>query len=469
MRATGMAVAQLVLAIVAAASTPASKADVHSRGVNLYVGDLSAVFGYVPALDGLDPASAERARVRGHLLFAHDILASVDTSTWSADRRAARARNLERLRVYAQAGEFPHNDDHADTYRPTFVDKAGTLCAVGALLAADRGRGAAERIAAADKYGFVAQLQDPELAAWQQTSGLSVAELGLIQPTYDDPPDSVTHKVWLPFGLLDRVQIAPPRFSATTEMTSADRFDSATTTLHAQASTSCDCKIGGYGTLPISINLAEAPSGVAMAPGPFRMDSRTALGTAEIGVFGGSEKYTGDQTIYRLGILLPTASREQGRLFPSARVGDAVLELPRTAGVRISSSMLQRWRSFPGRDSGAAMRADIGLDVAVEYANEVHDRIVHVMPRVGLGSMIATDATTWSFDTALSVDPLVDFEPKLRWSAGVTGRLASRDGNGWRVMPGLTLATVRTPEGWAGTLSLDLAISGRAKPRYNGG
>ncbi|HEY5950411.1 MAG TPA: hypothetical protein VIV40_33200, partial [Kofleriaceae bacterium] len=109
MRATGMAVVQLVLALVAAASSARAAPDVHSRGVNLYVGDLSAVLGYVPSLDGLDPARAERARVRGHLMFAHDVLASVDTSSWPADRRLARARNLERLRIYATAGEFPHN------------------------------------------------------------------------------------------------------------------------------------------------------------------------------------------------------------------------------------------------------------------------------------------------------------------------------------------------------------------------
>ena len=143
MRETGMAVVQLVLAVVAAAASP----DVHSRGVNLYVGDLSAVVGYVPSLAGLDPVEAERVRVRGHLLFAHDVLAAVDTSSWSSERRAARARNLQRLQAYAIAGEFPHNDDHPDVFRPTFVDDAGTLCAVGALFAADRGRDAAVRVA----------------------------------------------------------------------------------------------------------------------------------------------------------------------------------------------------------------------------------------------------------------------------------------------------------------------------------
>src|SRR5687768_2441131 len=98
-----VAVLSLVLAL-AATSAP----EPRSLGVNLYIGDLSAVMGYVPALDGLSPEDAERARVRGHLLFAHDLLASVDTSAWPAARRDARATNLERLRAYAEAGEFPH-------------------------------------------------------------------------------------------------------------------------------------------------------------------------------------------------------------------------------------------------------------------------------------------------------------------------------------------------------------------------
>jgi hypothetical protein len=290
---------------------------------------------------------------------------------------------------------------------------------------------------ATDKYGFVAQLRDAELAAWQPTSGLSVAELGLIQPTYGFEPPPNEDTVWQPFGLIDRQALTPPRLSATTELTSANEYDAASLTLHAQASTACDCNIGVYGTLPMAIDLRDQASGVAMAPGPFRMDSRTAVGTADIGVFGGKKRGNGDQTIYRLGMLLPTASREQGRMAASARVGDAVLELPRTMGVRISASTVQPWGNLPrewwwGGDTAFAIRGDLGLDVAVEYASSVHDRLTHVMPRIGLGSMFLRKYGTLSFDTALSLDPLIDFEPRLRWSAGMTGRLAPRS---WLLQP----------------------------------
>ncbi|NVB76995.1 MAG: hypothetical protein HOV81_01250 [Kofleriaceae bacterium] len=464
-----MAVVHLVLAAAAAMSTP-SAPEPHSRGVNLYIGDLSAVMGYVPRTDGMSAVEAERARVRGHLLFAHDILASVDTSGWPAPLREARATNLERLRVYAEAGQFPHNDDHADFYRPTFVDNAGTICAVGALFAADRGRDAAVRIASTQKYAFVQQMTgDAELRVWQETSGLSVTELGLIQPTYSDQPE-VHEAVWTPFGLLDRVQIAPPRASATMEMGSSNRYDTTSVTLHMQASTPCDCKFGGYGTLPLSIMVAPDPGtlGIAAAGGVSPRDtSRTSLGTADIGVTFGKETWVGSQKVYRLGMLLPTATREQPRLLASAHVGDSVLELPKTMGVRISESWLTRWQNLPdswfGSNAEHAMRLDLGLDIAAEYANSVHERIVHVLPRVGVGSQVAKKYATFSVETALSVDPFVDLEPNLRWSAGITGRLVRRDGNGWFLQPALSLATVRTPDGWGATLALDIAASG--KPR----
>src|SRR5262245_59565226 len=128
----------------------------------------------------------------------------------------------------------------------------------------------------------------------------------------------------------------------------------------------------------------------------------------------------GSQTLFRLGMLLPTASSDQGRLLPSARVGDAVLELPRTMGVRASTSMLQRWHSIPSNwlwdsNTAASVRMDLGLDIAVEYQNAVHDRITHVMPRAGLGTLIARKYGTLSLDSALALDPLVDFEPRLLW------------------------------------------------------
>lgn len=269
----------------------------------------------------------------------------------------------------------------------------------------------------------------------------------------------------LPFGLLDRLEIAPPRVSATTEVGSSDRYDSTSVTLHAQASTPCDCHIGFYGTLPVSVALTE-PLGVAAAGGPVIRDgSRAGIGTADIGVFGGEDR--GDrQTIYRLGVLLPSASKDQPRLLASGRVGDNVLELPKAAGVRISTSRILGWTDVPWlSEFRRATRFDLGLDVAAEYANEQHGRIVHVVPRAGVGTMFACDHLTVSLETALAYDPFVYRDAGFRWSTGITGRVGGRDGHHW-FQPALTLATVRTPEGWGGTIALDLAAASPPRPVY---
>lgn len=254
--------------------------------------------------------------------------------------------------------------------------------------------------------------------------------------------------IWLPFGLLDRQQLAPPRLSDTIEVDGGPAISS---TLHAQASTACDCHIGAYGTLPLAVSTQDAPGIAAAGVAIPTNDSRASIGTADVGVFGGTQNRNGQQ-IYRLGFLVPSASREQPRLAASARVGDEVLELPRTAGVRLSHSRI--WIKDTPWTSVAQhiLRVDLGLDVAGQYATENHQRIVHVIPRAGVGVMQQCDLGSVSVETALAYDPFVDRDGGLRWSAGVTGMLKL----GW-LQPAATVAAVRTPDGWGGTISLDLA------------
>ena len=261
--------------------------------------------------------------------------------------------------------------------------------------------------------------------------------------------------LWLPFGLLDRMELAPPRVSDTTEITGDP---SVTSTLHAQMSTECDCHIGAYGTLPVAVSLDHGPD-IALAGGPMQPapTSRASVGTADVGVFGGTE-HDGGQQIYRLGVLVPSAAREQPRLSPSARVGDEVLELPRTTGVRISTSRLSSWEPV-GAEIHRMLRFDLGLDMAVQYATPERDRIVHVIPRAGIGEMAQCSHVAVSVESALAWDPFVYTDGGLRWSTGITGRWT----RGW-FQPALTLAAVRTPDGWGGTIALDLAAS--AQPRY---
>jgi hypothetical protein len=254
--------------------------------------------------------------------------------------------------------------------------------------------------------------------------------------------------IWLPFGLLDRQQLAPPRLSDTIEIDGGPAISS---TLHAQASTTCDCHIGGYGTLPVALSTQGDP-GVAAAGGMATpATTRATLGTADVGIFGGTQDGSGQQ-LFRLGFLIPSASREQQPLPASARVGDGVLELPRSAGVRLGHSRIwikdTPWTSIAQH----ILRVDFGLDVAGQYATEDHPRIVHVIPRTGLGVMQQCDLGSITLETALAYDPFVDRNGGLRWSAGVTGMLKLG-----RLQPAATVAAVRTPDGWGGAIALDLA------------
>lgn len=274
--------------------------------------------------------------------------------------------------------------------------------------------------------------------------------------------------MWLPFGLLDRIQFAPPRVSATAEMGSADSFDTMRTTLHGQVSTKCDCKFGAYGTLPVSYVLAPDGVGVAAAGGPIDSNTpRAWFGNADLGLFAGSVE-SHEQTVYRIGVLLPTASSDTRPQFTSARVGDLVLDVPRSAGMRLSSSKMFGWVDLPSRwiASGidVAARLDYGVDLARESADK---RLMHVIPRAGFGLLFARYGGTVSFDTALALDPTDHGDLRTRFSAGVTGRLATTSGQGLWFQPALTLATVRTPEGWGATIAIDLAASAKGRRRYD--
>ena len=101
------------------------------HGVNLLIGDESYVkrFGHpVPA--GED----EELRVRVHLEYVLERLRQHPPARLTPAEREARRRTLDHLEAYVRRGEFPHNHDHPEERRPTFIDVHGRICAVGYLL-----------------------------------------------------------------------------------------------------------------------------------------------------------------------------------------------------------------------------------------------------------------------------------------------------------------------------------------------
>jgi hypothetical protein len=422
-----------------------------SVGINLYVGDVSAALGYVS-----DPTS-EQARIRGHLMFAHDVLAAADMSKLSPELRAARATNLDRLRRYALAGQFPRNDDHPDPMRPTFVDNRGEICAVGALYAGDRGYPAAVRVAERYKYAYVVQIDDPDLRAWQATSGLSRAELALIQPAYDrEPPPRA--RMRLPWGLTDRAQYGATRVSLGTELTSADAFATTAHVAHVQAPFPGGDRTSFYVTLPFGLVLDTERESAAR--GPLRDAADGWFGNADLGVYFGPEWWTGEATIVRIGALLPTATAPEVARPPSMRVGDLVFELPPSYGARFAVSHLSPWLRAPPTWFGGRGRLAIRAEGGVDVAHTVTGEISYAIPRAALGLLIAGRYANVSIDTVAANAQDLGGDSTLRWSTGATVRYADGDDPGF--LPALTFAAVRTPTGWGGVVALELAF---ARPR----
>ena len=277
-------------------------------------------------------------------------------------------------------------------------------------------------------------------------------------------------EMWLPWGVLDRMQIAPARLSLTTELGTHDGADTATTTLHAQISTSCQCGYGAYFTLPLAYAFAE-PTGLAAAGSTLPQPARIGWRTADVGVFF-SPRESHHDSLWRVGALLPTASAMGPRTI-SARAGDMVLELPRSAGARFSASHLFGFldlpRSWFGTRTFGAIRWDTGLDLAYELDAPAQARRLHVVPHAGVGAQFVFRPVTVSIDSVLAMDPTDQGDMNVRWSTGVTGQLgspAAHAGSWFR--PALTLALVRTPDGWGGTVAIDLTATRHRKATYAG-
>ena len=145
------------------------------------------------AVTAADAPSARHARAEVVRLRAH--FDSVDAELRQAvlsltpSQRASRETLIRWLREYRDAGTFPWNDRYPGRAMPFFRDSRGVLCAMAYLI--DRsGRGdLVDRVAAARNNATIAELaDDPAVVAWLDSTGLTLAEAGRIQPFYGPPP-----------------------------------------------------------------------------------------------------------------------------------------------------------------------------------------------------------------------------------------------------------------------------------------
>jgi len=172
-------------AFEASAAEPVT--ELHAEGpINRAQGDQS----WLELGSDLEPGEADDvSRIRAHLFWVEAELRSRDVSALPFELRFARAKNLDRLHAYAEAGRFPRNEE-GGARLPRFVetdtdDGEPRVCAVGWLYAEDAGVDAALAVNARFESEFVEDIDDPDLLAWAIGSGLTTDELAMIQPSYD--------------------------------------------------------------------------------------------------------------------------------------------------------------------------------------------------------------------------------------------------------------------------------------------
>lgn len=154
----------------------------HADAVNRVVGDASAVGVDVDDLDEVE-------RIQLHLRYVSALLRAHEPVGLTAQQRQRRARALDDLAVYVDAGEFPRRtDDEFVGRRPRFIDDRGVHCAVGQLMKDAGDDDLARAVDDEFEYAYVDDIDDDRVADWAAAHGFTIEELAMIQPSYDPPP-----------------------------------------------------------------------------------------------------------------------------------------------------------------------------------------------------------------------------------------------------------------------------------------
>ncbi|MGE0545815.1 MAG: hypothetical protein AB7O24_21855 [Kofleriaceae bacterium] len=129
-------------------------------------------------------SQSEVVRIQAHLETVDAELRAADVTKLSLEQRERRAALIEELVVYRERGMFPRNLE-LDVRTPFFIDDRGVRCAMAHLIETHGGAALVSRVAATANNAYIRELAgDPELIAWLDYNGLTVAEAGRIQPSY---------------------------------------------------------------------------------------------------------------------------------------------------------------------------------------------------------------------------------------------------------------------------------------------
>lgn len=147
--------------------------------INSVIGDQGYLvkYGCLP-----DEGTRDSVRISAHLEYVEAWLRR--TTPRDIHVLDPRSRMIALLREYRLAGRFPTNYD-MPFRAPCFIDRDSTICAVGYLVEKTIGREFAEMINAHYQYDRILDMSSELLAAWVKSSGLTLAELAMIQPEYE--------------------------------------------------------------------------------------------------------------------------------------------------------------------------------------------------------------------------------------------------------------------------------------------
>lgn len=127
--------------------------------------------------------SSENERIKAHLHAVCNLILNQASA-----KKEIRQQLIRQLKSYADAGSFPINSRHLNR-RPYFIDHRGVPCAVGYLMLNNGFEKEAITVHETMNPAYIREIPSDWLENWMLYSGLSLAELALIQPGY--PPSSV--------------------------------------------------------------------------------------------------------------------------------------------------------------------------------------------------------------------------------------------------------------------------------------
>lgn len=149
--------------------------------VNQIIGDISfeSKFGYKP-----NEKTDNTLRIKTHLEYVEKLLRKKNISNLSNELKIKRNHLLDLLHIYWMNEKFPKNYDYADQRKPCFIDKEGTICALGYLIEQTTSRQVADDINKIHKYDELLSMNNAIVDNWVCSSGLTKEECAMIQPTY---------------------------------------------------------------------------------------------------------------------------------------------------------------------------------------------------------------------------------------------------------------------------------------------